>query len=52
VFAVEFEAALSSMDEVIMYSGYDDTSIWRRFNTEDALSKAYDEMVKYLEGKI
>lgn len=43
-FAVNFEKALSSLGEPIIYCGHDDTSIWKRFNTSDALAMSYDEM--------
>mgnify|MGYP004722055457 FL=1 len=47
-FAVKFEKALSSLGEPIIYCGHDDTSIWKRFNTSDALAMSYDEMKAYL----
>lgn len=47
-FAVKFEKALSSLGEPIIYCGHDDTSIWKRFNTSDALAMSYDEMKDYL----
>lgn len=47
-FAVKFEKALSSLGEPIIYCGHDDTSIWKRFNTSDALAMSYDEMKDFL----
>ena len=47
-FAVKFEKALSSLGDPIIYCGHDDTSIWKRFNTSDALAMSYDEMKAYL----
>lgn len=49
-FADDFRTALESIDEVIMYSGHDDTSIWGRFDTGEALSRSYDEMIEMLSN--
>lgn len=43
--------AIKSLDEVIIYSGHDDTAIWKKFNPDDTLSMSYDEMISYLYEK-
>ena len=47
-FAVGFRTALESIDKVILYSSHDDTSIWSRFSTDEALSMSCTEMIDML----
>lgn len=44
-----FRKAFKDIDQAILYSGYDDTSIWSCFDTESALSMSSDDMIQKLE---
>lgn len=47
-----FSESFSSMDKVIMFSGYDSScSIWKHFKPSTAASKSYDDMIDYLGSK-
>lgn len=44
-----FRKSFKDIDQAILYSGYDDTSIWSCFDTESALSMSSDDMIQKLE---
>lgn len=44
-----FRKAFKDIDQAILFSGYDDTSIWSCFDTESALSMSSEKMIKKLE---
>ena len=44
-----FKKAFKKMDDVIIYSGYDETSIWSRFDTDQAKCMSLDDLKKELQ---
>ena len=45
----QFRNAFRKVDTVILFSGYDDNSIWDCFSADDAVSESAGDMIKQLE---
>ena len=44
-----FHESFQNLDKAILFSGYDETSIWSCFDTDSALSVSSDDMIAQLE---
>lgn len=49
-FEKHFSAARDDMDQVIIYSYHDETSMWNMFSKEDALCQSYDSIMEELKN--